>query len=155
MALTIHRYKFDSSYILGEEANKVRIDFSLAKNLHKEYIEQRGNNDMGNIIFGLFEQGGIYNTRLHINENILNHLGIKEEDLDFIVLADNENGVDLKYLYKAAFVFQVLSKIEENKTFLLENNKLKFPQCMSGILQCMDFSKKAIEDGDLMLFWYQ
>ena len=126
-----------------------------ANTFHAEMIEQRGDNDMGNIILHFFETDDEYGTRLGVKEGIMSALALKQEDLDFLLLTENENGIDSNHFYKSEFIQYVFEKIEANKAYLLGNFSFPFPQCMSGITEGLEFAKKAAKEGDLILFWRQ
>lgn len=155
MALTINRYRKDDSYIVEQHSNRVKIDFQKATRFFIEMVEQRGDNDMGNIILRLFERDDEYGTRLGLFKEILSTLEIKAEDLDFLVLADNEYGVDTNYFYKSEYIQNILERIEKNKEYLLANFRFPHPQCMIGIAEGLAFAQKAAKEGDLILFAYQ
>ena len=110
MALTIHRYRYNDEYLIDSSENKVRIDFMKANTFHAEMIEQRGDNDMGNIILHFFETDDEYGTRLGVKEGIMSALALKQEDLDFLLLTENENGIDSDHFYKSEFTNMFLKK---------------------------------------------
>ena len=151
---TFHRYTFDDSYVIDISPSKVRIDFEKAGPFHQapDMIELRGDTDIVNIIYNFFNEEGPYSARAGVKEGIMTLLDLKAEDLDFLVLADNEDGLDANYFYKPAFVFSVLESIQKNKEQLLANFHFPFPECMQGIPIAIEFMKKAMETDDLVFF---
>ena len=155
MALTIHRYAFDESYILDNTLEKIKVDYTKADLFHKEMIEQRGDGDMGNIILNFFNKDDNYGTRIGVKSEIMELLGTTEKDFDFLILADNEMGVDTENFYKSAYILETLQKIENNKTELIGNFMFAYPESIKGISEGIEFAEKAKKEGDLILFWYQ
>lgn len=154
MSLTLNRYKSDNSYIIEELTDKVKIDYSKVHSFKEEMLEQRGNNDMGNIILNFFERDDNYGTRLGAKKEIMSILDTEVSDFDFLVLAENEMGFDNQLFYKSEFVARVLQKVENKKNELLEKFHFPFPECFDGITSGLDFVRRGQEENELIIFRY-
>jgi hypothetical protein len=152
MALTVHRYEFNNSYILEKLTDRYKIDFYAADSFHREMIDLYYG--LENLLARFFDKDDNYGIILGPRQDIMTQLGTHGSEFDFIVDLCN-NGPNMTIFYTAESIYQTLKKVENNKQFLIEKKLVDEPMYLEKLTACLTFAEKAKNENNLMHFWSQ
>lgn len=153
-SLTVHRYEFSGSYILGKETDRYKIDFFAADSFHREKIDLYYG--LENLLARLFQRDDNYGTLLYPTKDIMTKLSTNASDFDFVVdICNSENGANMEVFYPAESIYKTLKKVDDNKQFLLDKNMVDEPMYLEKLTACLTFAEKAKNENNLIHFWVQ
>lgn len=150
MRLTVHRYEFDSSYVIEKLNDRFKIDFSLADSFHREMITL----DYGleDILSNLFHKDDAYGTLLEVRQDVMLRFDTDPSHFDFVVDLFRHN---MGIFYNSDSIYSTLKKLDDNRQFLIDRKMVYDPSYLQQLDPCLAFVQKAKDENNLIHFWNQ